>query len=81
MITYRTSMEISDDRRVVLILPPETPVGKADLVVTVAPKEEPVSSRGNLRRYFGAVRSGDSRSADNDRIDGDLARAYGGSAD
>jgi hypothetical protein len=78
MITFRTSMEISDDRRVVLTLPPNTPVGEAELVIMVAPKEERVATRGDVRRYFGAVRGGNAQSADNDLIDADLARAYGG---
>ncbi|HLL70486.1 MAG TPA: hypothetical protein VK363_03585 [Pyrinomonadaceae bacterium] len=32
---------------------------------------------GNVRRYFGTWDSGDTRSADNERIDEDLAREYG----
>ncbi len=72
MITFSTSTEVSADRRVVLTLPPETPLGKAELVVSVAPQGENESHRGNLRRYFGSVHSGDLRSADNERIDADL---------
>lgn len=34
---------------------------------------------GRARRHFGAWDSGDERSADNDRIDLDLAREYGNS--
>jgi len=79
MITFRTSTEITADRRVVLTLPPETPEGKAELVVTVAPQGNSILPRGNLRRRFGTVQGGDPRSADNDRIDADLARAYGDS--
>ena len=79
MITFRTSTEITADRRVVLTLPPETPEGKAELVVTVAPQGNSVSPRGSLRRRFGTVHGGDPRSADNDRIDADLSRAYGDS--
>jgi len=79
MITFRTATEISEDRRVVLVLPPETPMGKAELVVMVAPQQVSSIGRGNLRRQFGAVHGGDPRSADNERIDADLARAYGDS--
>ena len=32
---------------------------------------------GKVRRHFGAWDSGDERSADNERIDRDLAREYG----
>ena len=35
MITVRMTAEVTDDRRVVLMLPPEVPTGPADLVVTV----------------------------------------------
>ena len=38
MITIRVSADIKDDRRVVLVLPPEVPVGKSELVVSVAPE-------------------------------------------
>jgi hypothetical protein len=81
MITFRTSTEVSADRRVVLTLPPETPIGKAELVVSIAPEIIADLTPGNLRRHFGSVHSGNSRSADNDRVDADLARAYGDSHD
>jgi hypothetical protein len=35
MITFRISTEVPNDRRVVLTLPPEVPIGLAQLVVTV----------------------------------------------
>jgi len=78
MITFRTSADVSEQRQVVLQLPPETPTGKAELRVTVA-SVEPSGAQDSLRNYAGAIRSGDARSADNDRIDTDLARAYGDS--
>jgi hypothetical protein len=37
MIISRVSTEINDDHRVELTLPPETPTGKADLVLSVSP--------------------------------------------
>lgn len=77
MISFRTSLEIGSDRRVVLVLPPETPVGVAELMVTVAPQQQSADAqRGSLQRQFGAVHSGNRRSADNDRIDADLVDAY-----
>jgi hypothetical protein len=36
---------------------------------------------GKLRRYAGIVNSGDPHSAENDRIDADLAREYGSAHD
>ncbi len=41
MITIRVLAEIPDDRRVVLVLPPEVPVGRSELVVSVAPESKP----------------------------------------
>ena len=77
MIRFRTSAEVKEDRQVLLELPPETPVGKADLMVTISPQNAGASAAGGqLRHRFGTIRSGDSRSADNDRIDMDLAHAY-----
>jgi hypothetical protein len=35
MITLRITADVTDDRRVVLTLPPEVPTGQTDLVVTV----------------------------------------------
>ncbi len=81
MITFRTSAEIKEDRRVVLTLPAETPLGQAVLTVTIAPRPADIEEPGSLRRYFGAIRSGDIRSADASRIDADLASAYEDSHD
>ena len=76
MITFRTSTEVSSDRRVVLTLPPETPVGRMELVVMVTSQQGDVSQRGSLRRHFGVIHGCDPQSADNDGIDADLAREY-----
>ena len=76
MITFRTSHEVKEDRRVVLNLPPETPVGQAELTVSIMPQGQAASQPGSLRRFFGIVRSGNPRSADNERIDADLAATY-----
>jgi hypothetical protein len=37
MITFRVSMEVKDDRQIVLTLPPDVPTGKAELLVSVNP--------------------------------------------
>ncbi len=73
MIVFRTSARIDEDRRVVLELPPQTPVGEAELFVTLEPRRPAGTASGGLRRHFGAVQSGEVRSADNERIDDDLA--------
>lgn len=39
--------------------------------------EERRAARNELRRFFGAVDSGDPHSGDNERIDRDLEREYG----
>jgi hypothetical protein len=40
------------------------------------PQEEAAAARQRFRGHFGAVNSGNPRSADNDQIDADLAREY-----
>jgi len=42
-------------------------------------EEELQAARDELMRFAGAANSGDPRSADNERIDEDLAREYGSS--
>jgi hypothetical protein len=48
MITIRITAEVKDDHRVVLILPPEVPVGQAELVVTVESAPAPKRPRTSL---------------------------------
>jgi hypothetical protein len=36
MITLQVTVDVKDDRRVVLTLPPEVPVGPAEMVVTIS---------------------------------------------
>lgn len=43
---------------------------------TIAARSTNIVQRRSFRDYIGAWSSGDARSADNDRIDRDLARAY-----
>jgi hypothetical protein len=81
VITFRTSTEVKQDRRVVLTLPPETPMGEAELMVTIASRPPGATQQGNLRGHFGAVHGGDALSANNDRIEADLAAAYEDSHD
>lgn len=38
MITFRTSVEVRDDRQVTLTLPPEVPTGTIELVVNATPQ-------------------------------------------
>lgn len=77
MISIRTIADITADRQVILTLPPETPLGKVELTVTISPQPGKSSNGGNLRRWFGVVHSGDRQSADNRQIDADLAHTYG----
>lgn len=47
MITLRLTTDVTDDRRVVLNLPPEVPTGPAELVVTIGPTNgQPAHPRG-----------------------------------
>jgi hypothetical protein len=81
MITIRTTTDITTERQVVVSLPPETPLGLAEVVVVVSPQSvaphDGVRLQGGLRGRFGSVRGRDGDSANNERIDADLAEAYG----
>lgn len=82
MFTFRTTTDITDDRQVVVHLPLDAPTGQAEVVVTVGRHENGASSTGgDFRRCFGTINSGNPNSADNESIDADLAREYGGSTD
>ena len=39
MITLRISTELSDDRTILLTLPPEVPTGKVELLVSISPQD------------------------------------------
>lgn len=57
-------------------LPPDQ---KAELIERLNRSCRPSSRKkepGKLRKYFGMIDSGDSDSANNEKIDSDLARAY-----
>ncbi len=51
MITIRVSTDIKDDRRVVLTLPPEVPVGRSELIVNVDSKSESRLPRTSLAEW------------------------------
>ena len=48
MNTFRTSTEITPEHRLVLALPPEMPLGTAEVVVTVSPQNGSPAPAGNL---------------------------------
>jgi hypothetical protein len=81
MITFRTLADVTENRQIVVCLPPETPIGRVELEVRIALQDDAAVAIGTLRRHFGAIHSGDGRSADNERIDRDLARAYANGQD
>jgi hypothetical protein len=54
-------------------LPPEQ---QRELIVKLSDVNSRQKKPGVLRKYFGMINSGDPHSADNDKIDADLARAY-----
>ena len=45
MITVRVSADIHEDRRVVLTLPPEVPLGRSELIVSVTAESDSASLR------------------------------------
>ena len=61
---------------VVLDVPVALPDG-AQVSVQIQEEPAPVGQTASLRSFFGSLSSGDARSADNARIDQDLAEAYG----
>jgi hypothetical protein len=49
VITVRVSADIHQDRRVVLTLPPEVPIGRSELIVSVAEsRPQPLRPRSSL---------------------------------
>ena len=76
MSTVRFTAEVLPDGTIRLPDGIHLAPGKAEVTVDTA---EPSAAPSSLREFAGAIRSGDTRSADNDRIDADLARAYGDS--
>lgn len=82
MYSFKTTADVPEDRQVTIVLPSEVPTGMAEVEVTIAPHEKGTSATGgDFSRFFGTVNSGNPNSADNDAIDADLAREYGGSID
>lgn len=61
---------------VVLDVPVALPDG-AQVSVNIQEEPKPTDQTARLRSSFGSLSSGDARSADNARIDEDLADAYG----
>ena len=54
-------------------LPPKQ---KRELISRLSASYSPKKVPGILRKHFGTIDSGDPRSADNEKIDADLAKAY-----
>ncbi|MFN0279481.1 MAG: hypothetical protein ACKVRN_12930 [Pyrinomonadaceae bacterium] len=52
------------------------PAQRQELIAKLSSFPAPTKKPGNIRKYFGMVNSGDPNSADNDKIDADLASAY-----
>ena len=76
MSTVRFTAEVLPDGT---IRPPQEihlAPGKAEVTVDTV---ETTEASNTLRDFAGAIHSGDTRSADNDRIETDLARGYGDS--
>jgi hypothetical protein len=52
MITMQITVDVKDDRQVVLTLPPEVPVGAAELIISVAtPGEAKKKPRTSLAEW------------------------------
>jgi hypothetical protein len=73
-MSYQFDASIEDG-----VLKPLVPLLLPDMPhvrVTVEPAETKSARTGSLRSRFGAIGSGDPRSADNSRIDADLANEH-----
>ena len=55
MITIQVTVDVKEDRQVVLTLPPEVPTGQAALVVTVAAPEPAKKPRTSLAAWAEAT--------------------------
>ena len=51
MITMQLTIDIKDDRQVVLTLPPDVPVGPAELLISVAQPAAPKKPRTSLAEW------------------------------
>ncbi|MCY3023327.1 MAG: hypothetical protein NTW87_30480 [Planctomycetota bacterium] len=61
---------------VIVLLAERKRAGRAAKSHPKPAQRKPRAGRGGFERFIGAVNSGDPHSADNDRIDADLAREY-----
>ncbi len=78
MITFRMSAEVNEDRRVLVVLPPEVPVGKAELVVTVAAElpEDKKPGRTSLADWAEANAENWGNRLNSEKVDGFTGRRF-----
>jgi hypothetical protein len=77
MITMQITVEVKDDRQVVLTLPPEVPTGQTDLVVSVTPKKNEAKKPGTSLAEWAEANAedwGDQISAED--VEGFTGRRY-----
>ena len=73
MSTVRFTAEVLPDGTIRVPQEIHLAPGKANVTVDTT---EVADAKQSVRDFAGVIRSGDTRSADNDRIDADLARGY-----
>ena len=77
MITMQVTVEVADDRRVVLTLPPEVPTGHTELVVTISPKTAgPKPARTSLSEWAEANGEHLGEQIRSDNVSGFTGRSY-----
>lgn len=54
MITMQLTVDVKDDRRIVLTLPPDVPIGPVELRISVAPPATPKKPRTSLAQWADA---------------------------
>lgn len=51
MVTMHITVDVNDDRKIEVTLPREVPIGKVDLVISVASSAEPKKPRTSLAAW------------------------------
>ena len=78
MISFRVSIEVPEDRRILLDLPSEVPTGPAELTVTIAPKASAPTRRPRSSLADWAEQQAEhwGNQLDSENVDGFTGRRY-----
>jgi hypothetical protein len=77
MITMQVTVDVKDDRRVVVTLPPEVPTGQVELVISVAPPlTTPKKPRSSLTQWAEANGEHWGEKLNSEDVEGFTGRRY-----